>query len=233
MGEQAPDTHAVVPNGLLQPAPQAPQFWVVDSAVSHPFEARPSQLPKPLLQAIAQVELLHDGVPWFELHACPHAPQLVRLFAESVSQPLLLFPSQSLNAPVHTGVHTPATQLVVPWALLQLTPQEPQKLVVVWMSVSQPLARFPSQSAKPAKQVGAQAPPAHAMVPCGLTQFFPHPPQVDVLLFRFASHPFDAIPSQFANPVLHVGAQEPAEQTVEPFGFWHCVPHVPQLSKFV
>ena len=95
-------------------APQAPQFAVVDSVVSHPFDASPSQLSKPLLQAIAHAEALHDGVPWLELQACPQAPQLVRLFAVSVSQPLLLFPSQSLNAPVHTGVHTPATQLVVP-----------------------------------------------------------------------------------------------------------------------
>lgn len=95
-------------------APHAPQFAVVDSVVSHPFEARLSQLPKPLLQAIAQVELLHDGVPWFELHAWPHAPQLVKLFAVSVSHPLLLFPSQSLKAPVQTGVQTPATQVVVP-----------------------------------------------------------------------------------------------------------------------
>ena len=102
------------PFALEHAAPHAPQFAVVDRAVSHPFDARPSQFPKPLSQAIAHVDPLHDGVPWFELHACPQAPQLVRLFAVSVSQPLLLFPSQSLNAPVHTGVHTPATQLVVP-----------------------------------------------------------------------------------------------------------------------
>jgi hypothetical protein len=127
----APETQAVVPFALEHAAPHAPQFCVVDSAVSQPFDTSPSQLPNPLLQAIAQVELLQEGVPWFELHACPQAPQLVRLFAESVSQPLLLLPSQSLNAPVQTGVQTPATQLVVPWALLQLTPQEPQKFVLV------------------------------------------------------------------------------------------------------
>jgi hypothetical protein len=69
VGEQAPDTQAVLPFALLHTAPQAPQFAVVDSVVSHPFEARPSQLPNPLLQAIAQVEALHDGVPWFELQA--------------------------------------------------------------------------------------------------------------------------------------------------------------------
>ena len=104
----------MLPFALEQAAPHAPQFAVVDSVVSHPFEASPSQLPKPLLQAIAHVDALHDGVPWFELQAWPQAPQLVRLFAVSVSHPLLLLPSQSLKAPVQTGAHTPATQLVVP-----------------------------------------------------------------------------------------------------------------------
>jgi hypothetical protein len=71
------------------------------------------------------------------------------------------------------------------------------------------------------------------MVPCGLTQVFPHPPQLDVLVFRFASQPFVAMPSQFANPVLHVGAQLPAAQTVAPFGFVQIVPQPPQLFRFV
>jgi len=104
----------VFPFALEHAAPHAPQFAVVDSVVSHPLDASPSQLPNPLLHAIAHVEALHDGVPLFELHAWPQAPQLVRLLAVSVSQPLLLFPSQSRKAPVQTGVQAPATQLVVP-----------------------------------------------------------------------------------------------------------------------
>jgi hypothetical protein len=223
----------VFPFALEHAAPHAPQFAVVDSVVSHPFEARPSQLPKPLLHAIAHVDALHEGVPWFELHACPQAPQLVRLFAVSVSQPLLLLPSQSLKAPAQTGVQTPATQLVVPCAFVQAFPHAPQAERLVCTSVSHPFPGLPSQSAKPAKQVGAHAPPAHATVPFALVQLLPHPPQLFTPVFRFASHPFVAMPSQLANPVLHVGAQLPAAHAVAPFGFVHVVPHAPQLFRFV
>jgi hypothetical protein len=131
VGEHAPDTHAVFPFAFEQTAPQEPQLAVVERVVSQPFEARPSQLPKPLLHAIAQTEELHDGVPWLELQAVPQAPQLVRLLAVSVSQPLLLLPSQSLKAPVQTGVQMPLAQLVVPCALVQALPQTPQLAMLV------------------------------------------------------------------------------------------------------
>jgi len=112
-----------VPFALEHAAPHAPQFCVVDSAVSQPFDTSPSQLPNPLLQAIAQVELLQEGVPWFELHDCPQAPQLVRLFAESVSQPLLLLPSQSPQPEAQVGEQPLDVQALSPCALAQASPQ--------------------------------------------------------------------------------------------------------------
>jgi len=218
---------------LAQAAPHAPQFAVVDRVVSQPFDARPSQLPNPLLHAIAQVEELHDGVPWLLLQARPHPPQLVRLFAVSVSQPLLLLPSQSAKLPVHTGVHTPVTQDVAPCAFVHELPQAPQFVRLLPVLVSQPFAVFASQSANPAKQVGEQTPPAHDTVPFAFEQLFPHPPQFDVLVFRLDSQPFPALPSQFANPELQVGVQAPAAQAVAPLAFVQAFPQAPQFVTVI
>jgi hypothetical protein len=49
--------------------------------------------------------------------------------------------------------------------LVQAARQAPQLPVLVWMFVSQPLFGFPSQSAKPAAQVGLHAPATHDVVP--------------------------------------------------------------------
>jgi hypothetical protein len=223
----------VLPFAFEQAAPQAPQFAVVESVVSQPFDASPSQLPNPLLQAMAHVEELQDGVPLLLLHAWPQAPQLVRLFAVSVSQPLLLLPSQSAKLPVHTGAQVPDTHVVVPCALVQEVPQAPQLVRVVLMFVSQPFERLPSQSAKPAKQVGAHAPAEHVAVPFALVQLLPQPPQLPVLVLRFASQPFCGLPSQFANPELQVGAQVPAAHVVAPFALVQAEPHAPQLAVLV
>jgi hypothetical protein len=63
----------------------------------------------------------------------------------SVSQPLLGFPSQSLNVPVHTGTQAPFTQLVPPLEFVQTLPHAPQLALLVLRFVSHPLAAFPSQ----------------------------------------------------------------------------------------
>jgi hypothetical protein len=167
------------------------------------------------------------------LQASPHPPQLVRLFAVSVSQPLLLLPSQSAKLPLHTGVHEPATHDVVPCALVHEFPQAPQAVMLVETFVSHPFVALPSQSPKPAKHVGEHTPPAHEAVPFGFVQLLPHPPQLDVLVFRLDSHPFAALPSQFAKPALHVGAHVPEAHVVAPFAFVHVEPHVPQFARFV
>jgi hypothetical protein len=122
-------------------------------------------LPKPELQAIEQEPRLHVGVAFAPLQTEPQAPQLPRLVSVFVSQPLFGRPSQFLKLPLHTGVHTPLTQLVVPLAFEQWMLQPPQLLMSPEVGVSQPLFGLPSQLAKPAAHVGAHTPPVHAVVP--------------------------------------------------------------------
>ena len=233
LGVHTPATHAVVPFVFEHAAPHVPQFTVVESAVSHPFPTALSQSPYPTLHATVHTPTLHAGAAWFELHAVPHAPQLVRLALVSVSHPLFLLPSQSLNTPVHTGVHPPPTQLVVPFVFEHAIPHPPQLPPDVCTFVSHPFAGFPSQSANPAKHVGTHVPAWHAVVPFPFAHVFPHEPQLPVPVFRFASHPFAGFPSQLAYPELHVGTHAPAEHVVVPFPFVHGCPHAPQLPRLV
>lgn len=116
---------------------------------------------------------------------------------------------------------------------MQEFPHAPQLDMLVCTFVSQPFAALPSQSANPAKQVGEHTPPAQATVPFAFVQLFPQPPQLDTPVFRLASQPFAAMPSQFANPLLQVGAHEPAAQAVDPFGFVQVVPQAPQFPRLV
>jgi hypothetical protein len=90
------------------------------------------------------------GVPWFELHAVPHPPQLAGLLLVSVSQPSRVefsFALQSLHPMLQATAHAAATQLAVPWLALHASPHPPQLPALVLRSTSQPLTRFPSQLA--------------------------------------------------------------------------------------
>ena len=169
-GVHAPDTHEVVPWVLLHALVHVPQLVVVLSGASHPFGARPSQFPKPVLQVKEQALPLHDDTAFAALQVVPHAPQLLTLVALSVSHPSAGFPLQSRNVPLQTGVHAPATQLVVPWVFVQVFRQPPQLLMFVLVFVSQPFAGLPSQLPNPVLHVGLQAPPEHTVVPWGFVQ---------------------------------------------------------------
>ena len=72
-----------------QPWPHAPQFFgSVARLASHPFEARPSQLPKPMAQkGLEQTEATHVSVPPLMLQAAPHLPQLFGSVEVFTSQP--------------------------------------------------------------------------------------------------------------------------------------------------
>jgi hypothetical protein len=99
-----------------------------------------------------------------KLQVFVQVPQWRGSLSVLVSQPLLGSPSQSVCAASHVGEHTPALQLVSPWALLQLTAHSPQ-CATVFRSVSQPLTAMPSQSAKPAAHEGAHKPSAQVASP--------------------------------------------------------------------
>lgn len=81
--------------------------------------------------------------------------------------------------------------------------------------------------------MGTHAPATQLVVPCAFVQVLPHAPQLVVLTWMFVSHPFAVLPSQSANPALHVGTQTPAEHAVLPLAFEHAFPQAPQLAVFV
>jgi hypothetical protein len=68
------------------------------------------------------------------------------------------------------------------------------------------------------------------MVPCALLQGCPHAPQCDVDDRTSVSQPLLTMPSQFPNPALHVGVQDPLGQVVAPWAFVHAVVHEPQVA---
>jgi hypothetical protein len=234
VGTQAPAVHVVEPWPLLHAVLHAPQFdELLLRFTSQPFALLASQLPNPELHESEHAPRLHVAVAFAPLHTAPHPPQFPRLVLVFVSQPLFGRPSQFAKLPVQTGVHTPATQLVVPFAFVQAMPHPPQLLTSPVVGVSQPFFGLPSQSEKPAEQVGTQVPPVHVVEPCALEQAMPHPPQLLMFVAKTASQPLTALPSQLPVPALHTGLHAPAEHDVVPFGFVQFVPQAPQLPVLV
>ena len=76
--------------------------------------------------------------PLAKLQTFPQLPQSVSV-VRSVSHPLVGSPSQSDHPASQVGTHVPAEQVVLPWALVQLLPQAPQLLVLVFKFASHPL----------------------------------------------------------------------------------------------
>jgi hypothetical protein len=100
--------------------------------------------------------------------------------------------------------------------------------------VSQPLLGLPSQLAKPAAQVGTHAPAVHTVVPFAFVQAAPQALQFAALVFRFASQPFAALPSQLPKPVLHAPSTHAlAEQLAPAFANAQTVPQAPQFAADV
>jgi hypothetical protein len=110
-------------------------------------------------------------------------------------------------------LHTPLLQDGDPLAEEQIWPQAPQLLVLVWMLVSQPLARFPSQLPHPELQLMPHAPLVQDGVPLVELQTLPHAPQLAMLLVVLLSQPLARFPSQLPQPAKH----EDMTQTL----FWH------------
>lgn len=78
-----------VPLATVHALPQPPQFVVVVSAASQPFDPMTSQSPKPALQPNPHVELAQNPIAFAGCaHAVPHIPQL----AGSLANVTQLFP---------------------------------------------------------------------------------------------------------------------------------------------
>jgi hypothetical protein len=147
-GVQVPPVQLVLPFGLRHWFPQALQLLtLLFRLVSHPLTGLPSQLAKPAAHTGAQVPEMQLVVPFELVHCVPQEPQLLALVLTLVSHPLFGLPSQSAVPAEQLGSHTPATQAVVPFAFVHVTPHAPQLPVLVFVFVSQPLVALPSQLA--------------------------------------------------------------------------------------
>jgi len=134
--------------------PHAPQCAVVEVVeVSQPLGRLASQSPQPAVQLGTQLEAAQLVVPWALLQAMPHAPQCAVVDVVGVSQPLGRLASQSPQPAVQLGTHVEAAQLVVPFGLMHEVRHEPQCVVLVASSSSQPFVALLSQSSYPGSQL--------------------------------------------------------------------------------
>jgi hypothetical protein len=78
---------------------------------------------------------------------------------------------------LHIGEQLPMSQVFVPFTAMQVLPQAPQWVLLVWRLVSQPLAPLPSQLPHPKSQMNEQVPPAHEASPLMLLHAILQPPQ--------------------------------------------------------
>ena len=141
-----PPAHVSVALGRLHAVLHAPQLTSVLSGDSQPLPMFPSQSPIPAAhEAHPHVPAAHVGVPPVHVQPCPHVPQWLVFVCVFVSHPLIGLPSQSAIPELHTGVHTPATHVVVPLGFVHSVPHAPQWLTVLDRSVSHPLLRLVSQ----------------------------------------------------------------------------------------
>ncbi len=208
--EQLPPTHDSVAPLVLHGLAQPPQlFGSVLRLISQPFAALWSQSSKPVSHDVTEqanpvLVLLHASVAWVVLQTLPHAPQLL-VVVVAVSQPFTALPSQSAKPGAHVILHVEATQVPVPPLWLHALPHAPQLLGSFVRLISQPLAGFASQSAKPALQAAtAHFEAAHVSVASFVLHASPQPPQFFGSLVVLTSQPFAGLPSQSAVPaVLH------------------------------
>jgi len=102
----------------------------------------------------------------------------------------------------------------------QVAPQRPQLPELVLVLVSHPLARLPSQSPNPGRQVNPQTEPLHAGVAfAGAVQALPHAPQWAGSVASAAQRPPQLVcPGAQQMPLVQIC---PAAQAV---------PHAPQLG---
>ena len=219
-----PDEHAAVAWARLHARPHAPQWAsVVLVLVSQPFEATPSQLPKPALQvATAHAPAAQAAVALGSEHARPHAPQCAAVERVLVSQPFEGLPSQSPKPVAQVNPHAPdAHEGVALAGDGHAFPQRPQ-----WASDEVRLAHSPEQLVSPAAQVERHV-PAEQTSPA--THARPHEPQLARSVSTLTSHPLVALASQFAKPALHAKPHAPAAHVADAFaGAVQALPQRPQ-----
>ncbi len=206
--------------------------------VSQPLALLPSQSLKPALQRMPHMLDVHEGVVFGGAgQTLPHAPQLAALDRASISQPLAALASQSKKPAAHTGRHALIThEATVPGRdVVQTALHAPQFIKLVRVSTSQPLALFPSQSAKPVAHSDTHAPVRHEATELGAAvQRVPHAPQLLASVASVASQPLVALESQLPKPDSQASEHIPmAQRAVALAPVAQRVPHAPQLVTSV
>jgi hypothetical protein len=147
---QAELEHPAVPFAIAHTLPQLPQslglFCVL---ISQPSAGLWSQSAYPALQlVIVQLPAVQPAVPFASVQTFPQEPQSFTLVPVATSHPSTGSPSQFPNpgkqlATVHLPIAHPGTA----FGREQAKPHAPQSLGLFCVSISQPLAGLPSQSA--------------------------------------------------------------------------------------
>ena len=196
---QAPAAQDAVPLVVLHAPTQVLQCsGSVLRFVSQPFPTMPSQFPYPALHAIPHCPALQLVVPFVPLQAVPQAPQFAVVVLVLVSQPLTTLLSQLSNPALHAIPHCPPLQLAVPFVPLHAVAQLPQLVAFVFVFVSQPFDRRPSQFPYPPLHAIPHCPPLHVAVPFVPLHTVEHVPQRVGVVRRLTSQPFAGRPSQSA-----------------------------------
>jgi hypothetical protein len=122
---------------------------------------------------------------------------------------------QNVVPPPHTDEHAPFEHAV---PVAQRTPHRPQFMLSLVTTVSQPLAGFMSQSAKPALHAPTRhVPPVHAPVALGGRHTTPQPPQCVAVVASEVSQPLVGFMSQSPKPAAHPRLHIPsAHEAVDP-----------------
>jgi hypothetical protein len=177
-----------------QTIPHPPQSSLSEAVeVSQPFDASPSQLPKPALQlATPQLPARQNGTALGRLHAPPQAPQL-----EGSIWRFVHAPAQLVSPAPQEVAQAPMEQTCPP---AQALPQAPQWRRSLWRS-----RQTPRHAVCPAAQESAQVPESQT---CPPAQALPQAPQLSRSFWR--SRQTDP---QVESPVAHDTAHDPLEQT--------------------
>jgi hypothetical protein len=169
-------------------------------------------------------------------HCMPQPPQWATLVWVLVSQPFCVLLSQSAKPVAQpVSVHVEAMHTSVELDAPQVRPQPPQCAALVRVSASQPLLVLPSQSEKPAVQVSAHMPTAHAGTALGAPgQEVPQAPQWEVLVRVSVSQPLVGLSSQLPNPIAQAATPHcPIAQTAVALGGLQVRPQAPQCAVLV
>lgn len=182
--------------------------------ISQPSPMSALQLANPVLQVVmAQVPPVQAAEAFAGAQAWPQVPQFGILVPRFISQPLDTSVSQFPKPAVQVIEHSPLAHDAVPFVELQILLQAPQLDESVVNRASQPFEYFPSQSAKPERQLATvQAEFRQAAVPLAVTQVVPHVLQLAASFVVVVSQPLPTLPSQLPKPGAQVILHTPPEQ---------------------